>query len=397
VTRGISTPSGWMRLGAVAAATGLALLAGTGTASARPMSPQPNDGGVRPQVVGDHATASVGNDGGHLFGTINGQNQRVSTDTISITFAPGAQDTGTLLTYCIAFNDPLSRTDPYTEVPFVDTKIPDAARAKILWILGHSRPNVPDAQVLTMAGVTGAVSNPAAVVYAGTQAAIWHYSDGLTLTARQSNTEFSAAQYTAVQQVYNFLTSAANTGLNGPPTLTITPPSATGMVGDVLGPFTVATSAPSIDLAVTGGATLLGADKTTAVTSVADGGQFFVKPGAAGTATVTGTGQGFISEGRAFIVPDRAPTAVKPASVVQAQKLILAQLKPQQVKVSVQVTASTPTPTPTTAAPTPTPTSPALAATGASPMPKVMMAVLLLLAGTALTMVARRRRGGSHA
>lgn len=394
MTRGIRTPSGWVRLGAVAAATGLALLAGTGTASARPMSPQPKDSGVKPQVVGDHATASVGNDGGHIFGTINGQNERVSTDTISITFAPGAQDTGTLLTYCIAFNDPLSRTDPYTEVPFADTKIPDAARAKILWILGHSRPNVPDAQVLAMAGITGAVSNPAAVVYAGTQAAIWHFSDGLTMTARQANTEFTAAQYTAIQQVYNFLTSEANTGLNGPPTLTITPPSANGMVGDVLGPFTVKTSAPSISLTVTGGATLLGPDKTTPVTTVVDGGQFFVKPGSAGTATVTGTGQGFISEGRAFIVPDQQPTAVKPNSVVQAQKLILAQLKPQQVKVSVQVTASTPAPTPT---PTPTPTSPALAATGASPMPKVLMALALLVAGSALTVVARRRRSGSHA
>jgi len=322
------------------------------------------------------------------------------TGRIFITFAPGSQDSARtpVLTYCIDLGHELGSPDaPYTEVPFQQTGLSDQARGKVLWILAHSKPNVPDADVLRIAGVTGvATADAGFIVYSATQAAIWHFSDSFNLTANMAGKlhAFTDAQYGAVTKLYDFLIANATTQ-NGAPTLTITPPSAQGLVGDVLGPFTVTTSAPEITLQASDGAMLLGADKTTPVSAVANGGTFFVKPSAAGTATVTGTGTGSVAVGRAFVVLPQ--TQVRPATAPEStpQKLLLANLTPKQVSVTVKVTASTPTPTPTT--PTPTPTSPALAATGASPMPKVGLALVLLLAGTGLTLVARRRRRGSHA
>jgi TQXA domain-containing protein len=398
VTRGNSHPHGWTRLATAAAATGLALLAATGTAAA---SPQPNapSGGVQPQVVGDHAMAAIRNEKGRVQGTLNGDpipdddgTPGLVTGRIDITFDPKAQDKGTLLAYCIRVNTKLGEgPSAYEEVPFTTTPLNPTQRGKVLWILGHSVPNVPAADVLTVAGQSP--TNPEAdlLVYAGTQSAIWHITDGFDLGANQSTLAmaFNDGEYAVVRAVYTFLINNAVVQ-NGAPTLTITPPSAAGLVGDVLGPFTVHTSAPTIKLTATNGGVILGPDKKSPTDTVRDGDVFFVQPGKAGDSVITGTGMGSMSAGRAFI---------SGAADSGLQRLILANLTPQQVKVSVTVTATTPTPTPTPtpSTPTPTPTSPALAATGASPMPKVGLALVLLLAGTGLTLVARRRRGGSHA
>jgi TQXA domain-containing protein len=413
VTRGISNPHGWARATTVALAAGAALLAVTGTASAHPSdNPAKSAGTVRPNVIGDHATASVPDgEKGRVFGTMNGK-PLVSptglpgspTGRIFIDFNKGSKDPATghpVLSYCIDLGHELGDpNNPYTEVPFAQTGLADEARGKILWILAHSKPNVADADVLRMAKVTGVASPDAsAIVYTATQAAIWHFSDAFEMGDNDATRggAFSDAQYANMRKVYGFLIASATTQ-NGAPTLSITPPSAQGMVNDLLGPFTVHTNAPEITLTATNGATLLGADKTTPVTSVTDGQTFFVKPGTAGTATVTGTGMGSVAVGRAFVV---LPAAITPKTAPDSlpQKLLLANLTPQQVKVTVSVMAATPTPTPTptpTTA-TPTPTSPALAATGASPMPKVGLAVVLLAVGTGLTFLARRRRRGSHA
>lgn len=389
MTRGMSHPTRWARATTVAVATGLALLTGSGIGYASPVSPQ---NAPTPKIVGDQASASV-EGGSYVFGDVEGDNRKLHTGQITLTFGEGAQDQGDLLTYCIDLNHPLSFRQPYTETEWADTGISAGNLANILWILGHSRPNVPDADVLAAAGVTDAGSNVPEIVYAGTQAAIWHYSDGLTLTPRTDETDYTVTQYDAIAAIYKYLTSAANTGQNGAPTLTITPPSANGLVGDLLGPFTVDTTAPSIALTASTGATLLGADKTTPVTSVGNGGQFWVKLAQAGSATVTGEGQGFVAEGRAFVVKGREQAPALKSVPDSAQKLIAAELTPQKVSAKVAVTATAPT----TVAPTATPTTPPLANTGASPMPKVWLALLFLVLGTGLTLVARRRRGGSHA
>lgn len=390
--RGMSHPTRWARVAAVAAAASLALFAGAGTGYAGPTPNAPT-----PLAIGDKATAST-EGGSFIFGRLDGQNERFHTGLITLTF----EDHSRLLTYCIDLKNPLSRLQPYVETEWSATGIGTGDRAKLLWILGHSQPNVPDAAVLAAAGVVGGDSLPKVneVVYAGTQAAIWHFSDGMTLLPRDAaHTDFSAAQYDAIQKLYDFLTSPANTGQNGAPTLAITPPTATGLVGDLLGPFTVTTSAPTVTLTATGGATLLAKDKTTPVTSLGNGDEFFVKLGQAGSATVTGTGQGFVALGRAFVLSTPSDASVRPLTGSEAaQKLIAAQLTPQQVSARVAVRATTPVPTPTpTPTPTVAPTSPPLAATGASPMPKVGVAVLLLVVGTGLTLAARRRRGGNHA
>jgi hypothetical protein len=377
----------------VALTAGLALLAATGTASARP-APNAPAGGVQPQVVGDHAMATIRDEPGRVQGTINGKpipgdmgTPGLVTGRIDLTFDANAQDKGTLLAYCIQVNTELADgTSAYTEVPFTTTPLNPTQRGKVLWILGHSVPNVPAADVLAAANIPGAPANADRLVYAGTQSAIWNITDGFDLAANNPNLPraFNNAEYAVVQQVNTYLLKHA-VPQSGPPTLTITPPSAAGLVGEILGPFTVHTSAPTVSLSASNGGVILGPDKKIPLDTVRDGDVFFVQPGKAGNTVVTGTGTGSISVGRAFVAGAAQP---------MRQRLILANLTPQQVKVSVTVTATTPTPTPTTTTPVPTPSpAPALAATGASPMPKIGLAVILLLAGTTLTVVARRRRG----
>lgn len=393
MTRGIPNISGWARLGTAAAAASLALLAGTGTASASPAA-KPPAGGVQPQVVGDHAMAAIRDEPGRIQGTINGNPipgdmgvAGLVTGRIDLTFDKNAQDKGTLLAYCIQINTELADGESaYTEVPFSTTPLNPTQRGKVLWILGHSVPNVPAADLLAAANIPGAPANADRLVYAGTQSAIWHVTDGFDIGANNPNLAraFNNAEYAVVQQVSTYLINHA-VPQNGPPTLTITPPSATGLVGSILGPFTVHTSAPTISLSASNGGVILGPEKKIPLDTARDGDVFFVQPGKAGDTVVTGTGTGSISVGRAFVAGAAQP---------MRQRLILANLTPQQVKVAVTVTATTPTPSPTATTPVATPSpAPALAATGASPMPKIGLAVLLLLAGTTLTVVARRRRG----
>jgi TQXA domain-containing protein/LPXTG-motif cell wall-anchored protein len=201
-----------------------------------------------------------------------------------------------LLTYCIDINTSVRRV-AYAEKGWSETSLGDNAKY-VNWILHHSVPYLSAADLTTAAGLSGTPSMPDAV--AGTQAAIWHYSDGYELRVGQNKA--------VVEAIYAYLTGEKNVGMDNEPapTLSLSPENAGGEPGDLLGPIEVSTSADSVDVALTGapsGAKLLGPDKETEVTTAKNGDKLYVRvpEGTAdGSAKVNADVSARVSPGRVF-------------------------------------------------------------------------------------------------
>lgn len=213
-----------------------------------------------------------------------------------------------LLTYCIDIHTSVKPVG-YDESSWSETQLGDRAKY-VNWILHHSVPFLSAEELAAEAGLDATPSKPDAV--AGTQAAIWHYSDGYDLRLGENKP--------AVEKIYTYLTGEKNTGMeNEPaPTLSLTPESVSGEPGKLLGPIEVTTSTKQVDVALADapeGAKLLGPDKETEVTSAGNGDKLWVsvpKGTADGSAKVTADVTTKVSPGRVFIAKEKS------------QKLILA-------------------------------------------------------------------------
>lgn len=164
-----------------------------------------------------------------------------------------------LQTYCIDFGHGVdtSAKVQYQEADWKSSSLgakgkTDAA-AKIRWILENSYPHVKDLGALAKtAGISGEFTEQDAA--AGTQAAIWHFSDGKKATPDDPQ----GAALTA------YLLSDKNKGIAAEPkpSLSLTPESVAGKSGGKLGPFTVNSSADEVKLSVVSGpATVAVVDK----------------------------------------------------------------------------------------------------------------------------------------
>lgn len=201
-----------------------------------------------------------------------------------------------LLTYCIDINTSVRKV-AYAEKGWSETSLGDNAKY-VNWILHHSVPYLGAADLATAAGLSGTPSMPDAV--AGTQAAIWHYSDGYELRVGHNKA--------VVQAIYAYLTGEKNVGMDNEPapTLSLSPENAGGEPGDLLGPIEVSTSADSVDVSLTGaptGAKLLGPDKETEVTTAKNGDKLYVrvpKGTADGSVKVNADVTARVSPGRVF-------------------------------------------------------------------------------------------------
>src|SRR6266545_2467542 len=187
----------------------------------------------------------------------------------------------TLLAYCIEANTELDPHAGYGEAGWKDTTLGDRAKY-VNWILHHSVPFLSLDQLGADAGLGHAPSLQDAA--AGTQAAIWSYSDGYKLRLGENPAD--------VEAVYKYLTSDKNTGLeNEPaPTLSLSPESVSGE-----------------------GAKLLGPDKKTEVTKAANGDKLWVsvpKGTADGAATVKADVVAKVSPGRVFTGDRKTQTLI---------------------------------------------------------------------------------------
>ncbi|MBL1087572.1 Cys-Gln thioester bond-forming surface protein [Streptomyces actinomycinicus] len=202
-----------------------------------------------------------------------------------------------LQVYCIDLYHGAVDGAAYTETDWSNSTLsgnPDAG--KIGWILGHSFPNLSPEQVAQSAGIDSLDEDTAA---AGTQAAIWHFSDKVDAVPHDQ----------AAARLTEWLTSHAEDAGEPKPTLQLSASTLAGNSNERIGPVTVTTSADTIGLTLDDspdGVRIVDGQGHP-VTSAGNGDQlyFSVPPGAAsGRARLTATAVSPPTVGRAFKAVD---------------------------------------------------------------------------------------------
>ncbi|MET9416609.1 Cys-Gln thioester bond-forming surface protein [Streptomyces klenkii] len=203
---------------------------------------------------------------------------------------------GSLQTYCV---DILTNTVDgarYREVGAAESSLhANKDAGKIRWILQHSYPQVNDLAALAKdAGAGPLDANTAA---AGTQIAIWRYSDAAQVDAKDP----------AAAKLADYLYKAAKDVEEPEASLTLSPPALSGKPGRKLGPVTVRTTASSVTLTPSGDAVARGVkivDKDgKPVAATGNGGEFYVDvPAGApdGSMSLKASGAAKVPVGRVF-------------------------------------------------------------------------------------------------
>ncbi|WP_370968657.1 thioester domain-containing protein [Amycolatopsis sp. cg9] len=324
-------------------------------------------------------------------------------DYITKLFSLKLSDGSTLKLYCVQITVGM-RTDvdmverPWNKYPAANSPF-EKNSAKINWVLHHGYPGVAlDAlgSTLAKAGVkvNDGISEREAI--AATQAAVWHFSDGVNLNLTKPLAENNPAEANAdVAALYGYLTGDENKGIaqQPKPTLNVAADKTEGAAGTKIGPFSVATSGDitSLTTELPDGVKVTDADgKELKSADVKDGSKLFVdvpadaKPGN-GSFSLKVTGE--LDTGRLFVADNYAK---KPA-----QSLIVADSEKTQVTAKAAATwTEAGAPATSTA-----PTTPGGAQSGGGDLANTGVDAAvpfgvggLLLGGGALMLLVNRRR-----
>ncbi len=160
------------------------------------------------------------------------------------------------------------------------------------------------AALADMAGAHGLTEQDAA---AGTQVAIWRYSDGADVDALDPQAE----------KLADYLQKNARNVAKPKASLTLDPPAVSGHAGERLGPITVHTDADSVTVtppadAAASGVKVVGKDGK-AITSATDGSRLYFdvpKDGTDGSAALTVQASTTVPVGRAFASGTRSQTQI---------------------------------------------------------------------------------------
>ncbi|MFE9627228.1 TQXA domain-containing protein [Streptomyces sp. NPDC006527] len=251
------------------------------------------------------ATATVGGLKTYGAAVIHGDSgdQEVSAGLFEMSVEGG----GTLQTYCVDLYNPTQKDAQYHETPWSGTSLgvnKDAGR--IHWILQNSYPQVDNLAALAKkADIGGGLTEQDAA--AGTQVAIWRYSDGADVDAVDPQAE----------QLADYLQKAARTVAEPQASLILDGSAVSGRPGELLGPVTVRTDASAVTVApplgaATSGVRIVGEDGKD-VTSATDGSRlYFDVPAdaAAGSAQLTVQASTTVPVGRAFTSESRSQTQI---------------------------------------------------------------------------------------
>nr|WP_157527777.1 thioester domain-containing protein [Kibdelosporangium sp. MJ126-NF4]CEL16339.1 hypothetical protein [Kibdelosporangium sp. MJ126-NF4]CTQ94263.1 hypothetical protein [Kibdelosporangium sp. MJ126-NF4] len=312
-------------------------------------------------------------------------------------------------TYCVDIEQRIDDQGPgYVEADWNKHPKKDSAfhknSPKINWVLHNGFPQVKVADLAKRVGAEfeGGLSEAEAV--AGTQAAVWSFSDNRKLKdvlAPKDPKEHAKADKKDVFAVYDYLTKNAGEGISTEPkpVLKLEPNKLSGKPGTLIGPFVVTTSASGVSIAAKlpdgvifsdkDGKELPKADVAAKIQQL-DKYEFYLKvPSTLATGKVdfTVSGDTEFSLGRLFISKDDK----KPS-----QSLILA--KSEKVRLSAPgaaewATATAPTTSPTEAPkPQPKAADNELANTGASVLMPIIIGVVLVGGGVGVLVFQRRRR-----
>nr|WP_222108600.1 Cys-Gln thioester bond-forming surface protein [Streptomyces cupreus] len=271
------------------------LVAGAGQAAATDGTTQ-NQGG---------ATATIG--GLKTYGAAVIHDEAGDQEISAGLFEMSVDGGGTLQTYCVDLYNPTQKDAKYHETPWSGTSLGvNENSGRIRWILQNSYPQVNDLAALAKkAGLRGGLTEQDAA--AGTQVAVWRYSDDADVDAVDPQAE----------KLADYLEKSARDVAEPAASLTLDPPALSGRPGERLGPVTVHTGASAVTVtppadAATSGVRIV--DKTgKPVTSTADGGQIYVDvpaDAAAGTAELTVQASTTVPVGRAFTSESRSQTQI---------------------------------------------------------------------------------------
>ncbi|MFJ9639986.1 Cys-Gln thioester bond-forming surface protein [Streptomyces sp. NPDC101178] len=234
--------------------------------------------------------------------TRDGKTKNVSAGLFEMTVEGG----GRLQTYCIDIHNPTQNKAKYLETPWGQTSLGSNNDAgKILWILRNSYPQAGDLNALAQKAGAGKLTPETAA--AGTQVAIWRFSDGAKVEAKNQQAEKLADWLEAQAQ-----------NLQEPKTsLTLGPNAVSGKSGEKLGPVTVQTDADQVTI-VPGGEGLTAGVKVTdkdgqPVTSAVNGTELYFDVPAGtpdGTASLTAETTTQVPVGRAFASASKSQTQI---------------------------------------------------------------------------------------
>ncbi|MCF6525042.1 thioester domain-containing protein [Streptomyces sp. JJ36] len=225
----------------------------------------------------------------------DGGDKRVGAGLFEMTVDGG----GTLQTYCIDIANPTTDKARYGEVSWDESSLNDNKDAgKILWILQNSYPQVNDLNTLADAAKLGDGEKlTAQTAAAGTQVAIWRFSDHADVEAVDP----------AAEKLADYLEQKAEDVPEPTASLTLDPQAVSGKAGERLGPVTVGTNAPSVTVGALTGASASGVqvvDKDgNKLTSTTDGGELYFdvpKGTEPGSAALTLKASTKVPVGRAF-------------------------------------------------------------------------------------------------
>ncbi|MFJ8599550.1 Cys-Gln thioester bond-forming surface protein [Streptomyces shenzhenensis] len=227
---------------------------------------------------------------------------------------------GMLQTYCIDMHSPTQKDAKYQETSWSGTLLgANKDAGKIRWILQNSYPQVNDLAALAERAGVGSLTEQDAA--AGTQVAIWRYSDGSDVDAVGARAE----------KLADYLEKSARDVAEPRASLTLDPPAVSGHPGELLGPVTVHTNALGVTVippadAATSGVRIV--DKNgEAVTSAKDGSRLYfdvpedtaaatagetspASDGGSGAAALTVQASTTVPVGRAFASESRSQTQI---------------------------------------------------------------------------------------
>ncbi|MGW4733393.1 Cys-Gln thioester bond-forming surface protein [Streptomyces shenzhenensis] len=298
------------RLAAATLVTGLVaagVLSAAGVAAAGGQAQDP--GGATATLGGlkTYGEAVIHADGGDL---------RVAAGLFEMSVDGG----GMLQTYCIDMHSPTQKDAKYQETSWSGTSLgANKDAGKIRWILQNSYPQVNDLAALAERAGVGSLTEQDAA--AGTQVAIWRYSDGADVDAVGARAE----------KLADYLEKSARDVAEPRASLTLDPPAVSGHPGELLGPVTVHTNALGVTVippadAATSGVRIV--DKNgEVVTSAKDGSRLYfdvpedtaeatggeaspAPDGGSGAAALTVQASTTVPVGRAFASESRSQTQI---------------------------------------------------------------------------------------
>ena len=222
-------------------------------------------------------------------------------------FEMSVEGGGTLQTYCVDLYNPTQKDAKYHETDWSGTSLgANKGAGKIRWILQNSYPQVNDlAALAAKAGISSGLTEQDAA--AGTQVAIWRYSDDANVDAVDPQAE----------KLADYLAKSARDLTEPAASLTLDPPAVSGHPCDLLGPVTVHTNAAGVTVtppadAATSGVRIVGKDGRP-VTSAVNGSQLYFdvpEDAAADASDLTVQASTTVPVGRAFASESRSQTQI---------------------------------------------------------------------------------------